>query len=175
MGSKSFLRTIVLPLAFVISSYVIAAEEQSLPGNAETMGMFAKTIGDQVTLRCERFELRFAADGKPVSFLQLPEKKELLNVKDPGDGFVVVNRAGESTPLSRLSLADNGKLLVAKTEGSGQEITLRANIAKTHIGFQVERLVKFSPVPDLTLAFRMNVDASVDAIPHNYMVETERV
>lgn len=174
MLKKMIFQTLLMPVALAISSNAFATEEQALPGNAETMGLIAHMVGDQVSLRCDRFELRFAADGKPVSFLQLPEKKELLNVKDPGDGFVVVNRAGESTPLSRLSLADKGKLLVAKTEGSGQEVTFRANIAKTHIGFQVERLIKFSPVPDLTLAFRMNVDASVDAVPHNYMVDSER-
>ena len=70
MMFKMILQTALIPVALAVSSSAIAAEE-ALPGNAETMGMFAKTIGDQVTLRCERFELRFAADGKPVSFLSL--------------------------------------------------------------------------------------------------------
>ena len=177
MKHHSFLKRIfpavLIPIALAIQSSAMTAGGPAF-GNAETMGMVGKMIGDQITLRCERFELKFAADGKPVSFLLLPEGKELLNVKDPGDGFVVLNRAGETTPLSRLSLAENGKLLVARTAWDGQEVAFRVNIAKSHIAFQVERLIRFSPVPDLTLAFRMNVDPSVEAVPHNYMVEPVR-
>ena len=151
-----------------------AQGQQALPGNAETMGMVARMVGDQVELRCERFGLRFAADGKPVSFLLLPDGRELLNTRNPGDGFVVTNRAGEIIPLSRLELATDGQRLTAKAAGDGQEVVFRLNIARTHIGFQVENLVRFSSVPDLSLAFRMNVDPSVDAVPHNYMVTTRQ-
>lgn len=151
-----------------------AQAQQALPGNAETMGMVARMVGDQVELSCERFILRFAADGKPVSFKVLPEGSELLNTRNPGDGFVVMNRAGEIMPLTRLELTKDGQRLTAKTAGDGQEVVFRLNIGQGHIGFQIEKLLRLSPVPDLSLAFRMNASEGVEAVPHNYMSTTRR-
>jgi hypothetical protein len=151
-----------------------AQEPQALPGNADTMGMGSRMVGDQVEVGCQRFTLRFAADGRPVSFKVLPEGKELLNTRNPGDGFVVVNRAGKTTPLTRLELTKDGQRLTAKTAGDGQEVVFGLRINPTHIGFQIEKLLRFSPVPDLSLAFRMNVGAGVEAVPHNYMATTRR-
>jgi hypothetical protein len=132
-------------------------------------------VGDQVELGCERFRLRFAADGKPLSFKLLPEGTELLRTENPNNGFVVKNRSNEQLPMTRLKLIDNGERLVASTGDGGQEVTFRLKPGRGHIGFQVEKLVRFSPVPDLTLAFQMNVASSVQVIPHNYMVRTNRI
>ena len=61
---------VLLPVALLWIGYsVFAAEEAALPGGAEQMGMVSHMVGDQVVLRCERFELRFAANGQPLSFL----------------------------------------------------------------------------------------------------------
>ncbi len=159
-------------LAFGLSIIAVRATEQekALPGNAETMGLISHMVGDQVELGCDRFRLRFAADGKPLSFKSLPDGRELLDTKHPGDGFAVVNRAGQKLSLSRLTLAENGSLLIARTSEDGPEVWFQIHLGQSHIGFQVEKLVRFSPVPDLTLEFGMNVDKSIEAVPHNYMV-----
>lgn len=171
---RSVLRAFLLMTAVTRLGFQAGAQvPQALPGNAETMGMVARMAGDQVELGCQRFILRFAADGKPVSFKVLPEGKELLNTRNPGDGFVVVNRAGEIIPLTRLELTKDGRRLTAKT-ADGQGVVFRLHLSQTHVGFQVEKLLRFSTVPDLSLAFRMNAGGEVDVVPHNYMASTRR-
>ena len=98
----------------------------------------------------------------------------MLNVENPGDGFVVMNRAEEMTRLSRLTLAEGGKLLIARTAQHAQEVTFQLHLGGNRIGFQVKRLLRFPTVPDLSLEFRMNAEASVEAVPHNYMVIIKR-
>lgn len=149
------------------------ANPAALPGNAETMGLVSHTVGDQVELGCDRFRLRFSADGKPLSLRLVPEGSELLVTGDPGPGFVVVNRAGEQLPMRRLSLDGSGRQLRVSTGEEGQEVVFRLRPGPAHLGFQVEKLVRFSPAPDLTLQFRMNVRQGIQAIPHNYMVKVK--
>jgi hypothetical protein len=145
-----------------------------LPGSAESMRLHAKMLGDQVAIGCGNFELRFAADGKPVSFRRLSDNRDVLDAKNPGDGFVVLNRAGQVTPLGRLRLSSGGDTLTARVSDDGPEVVFRLSGGPDHIGFHVVRLTRFSPVPDLSLALRMNVDETVRAVPHNHMAVEQR-
>jgi hypothetical protein len=163
----------VLLLLPVLITGVSLANPAALPGNAETMGLVSHMVGDQLELGCDRFQLRFSADGKPLSLKLVPEGTELLVPEDPGPGFVVMNREGEQLPVSRLRLADGGQHLVASAGEEGQEVVFRLRSGTSHIGFQVEKLVRFSPVPDLHLEFRMNVRNGIHAVPHNYMVKSK--
>ena len=76
MRMGQMLRMAFLPAAVAACVGAFGAEE-ALPGNAETMGMSGKMIGDQISLRCERFELKFAADGKHTVLIKAEKQVQV--------------------------------------------------------------------------------------------------
>ena len=117
--------------------------------------------------------MKFASDGKPKSLTH--KGKELLNVRDPGKGFEVCGFAyNEFRPLSihLNKLSYDGSHLIAKNN----HISITMEVTEKHGGlvFRVKRVQGLSKKNQLWLKFGLNCDASLKAVPLDYVTECDK-
>ena len=117
--------------------------------------------------------MKFASDGKPESLTH--HGKELLNVRDPGKGFEVCGFAyNEFRPLSihLNQLSYDGSNLIAKNN----HISITIEVTEKHGGlvFSVKRVQGLSKKNQLWLKLGLNCDASLKAVPLDYVTECDK-
>ena len=127
----------------------------------------------ETEMKTDRFSMRFAADGRVASFRLLSKKKELLNRRDPGDGFVLRTQAGAGIRFSQLVFGTD-PTIVARTANGTQKLVLKVHRQSQYIAFRIERMIGIPRNGGLILSFEMNVDKGVRCLPLDYMTELER-
>ena len=123
-------------------------------------------------IKTANMTMKFASDGKPKSLTNNGE--ELLNVRDPGNGFEICGFAYNwLTPikihLNKLSY--DGSNLIAKNN----HISITMEVTEKHGGlvFSVKRVQGLSKKNQLWLKFELNCDASLKAAPLDYVTECD--
>ena len=119
--------------------------------------------------------MEFAADGKPKSLKFSGTPKELLDVRKPGEGFEICafsyNHLRPLTiPLKDLSY--DGTNLIAKNN----HISITMEVTEKHGGlvFRINRAEGLSRKNKLWLKFGINGDASLKAVPLDYVTGCEK-
>ena len=135
--------------------------------------LLAFSYGNATEIKTEHMTMKFASDGKPKSLTH--KGKELLNVRNPGKGFEVCGFAyNELRPLSihLNKLSYDGSNLIAKNN----HISITMEVTEKHGGlvFRLKRVQGLSKKNQLWLKFGLNCDASLKAVPLDYVTECDK-
>ncbi|EDM27324.1 hypothetical protein LNTAR_21460 [Lentisphaera araneosa HTCC2155] len=135
--------------------------------------LLAFSNGNATEIKTENMTMKFASDGKPKSLTH--KGKELLNVRDPGKGFEICGFAYNwlapiKIHLNKLSY--DGRNLIAKNN----HISITMEVTEKHGGlvFSLKRVQGLSKKNQLWLKFGLNCDASLKAVPLDYVTECDK-
>ena len=124
-------------------------------------------------IKTANMTMKFASDGKPNSLIH--KGKELLNIRNPGKGFEICGFALNWTSPRKFhldKLSYDGTNLIAK-KGN---ISITMEVTEKHGGlvFRVKRVQGLSKKNQLWLKFGLNCDASLKAVPLDYVTECDK-
>jgi hypothetical protein len=122
-----------------------------------------------VTLTSGRFELRFSAEGHPLSFETKGQAQELLAMSDPGHGFYLLSRDKAPLRFDELKM-ENGKL-VASCGGGLPRVTFRIRQAERYLALRIERMEAVPAAREYSMHFRMNLVRPISVLALDYMTE----
>lgn len=121
------------------------------------------------TLSTPRFDLHFAADGRPASLKSKADGQELLAVNVPGHGFYVLPRDNVPLRFEQLKIEDGE--LVAACGGGLPRVTFGVHGAESYLALHIERIEALPASPQYCMHFQMELIRPVRAFELDCMTE----
>jgi len=81
----------------LLMTALLAFRTSAAEADADGSARAARMARGGIEIACESFTLRFASDGLPTSLRSNRSGEELLNTREPGKGFQVLNRVSLAT------------------------------------------------------------------------------
>jgi len=137
-----------------------------------TLALGQVVFGEPVEIGAGGVSLKFAADGRPKSFVA--GGRQLLNEQNPGPGFELKGFAfdsGNPVSFSFQDLRFDGKMLTASI-GDMIRLTFDVKATERYITFRISRVEGIPRINLLWLQFKMNVQGDVKVLPLDYMTQT---
>jgi hypothetical protein len=110
----------------------------------------------------------FASDGRPASIEAQPAGAELMNLRDPGQGFYLSTPGGPHLPLTNMFVRADGRL-VARSASGAQEVIFNLHAAAKYLALRIEHLKGIPASASISLHFQANADPSVRVMDLDYM------
>ena len=137
--------------------------------------VYGTSHADALEIKTEEMVLEFAADGQPKSLKMKNDVREHLNVRSPGEGFVVQGYAfnyGRSIGIPLNDLSYDGEHLIA--QNGHVKITLAVRAAGQGILFEVKRVEGLSKKNRLWLRFNINCNKPIKVLPLDAVTDVSR-
>lgn len=120
-----------------------------------------------LTVKTNSYQLRFAATGKLVMFLNA-RGEEQLNADDPGKSFHLLLNMQTEIPLRELAWLD-GNLLKCTCANGTQSVFFQVTPRERYCHFKLVKLVGIPTSSVLTLHFGLNTTGNLKAFDTDYM------
>ncbi|MCX6227131.1 MAG: hypothetical protein NTV01_20670, partial [Bacteroidia bacterium] len=118
------------------------------------------------------YQLQFGPDGKPSSVKLISSQKELLDTRNPGDGFYLKDIGGKKIPLNELVI--DQKSLLAGTTDKKYQVLFSIHRAEEYLRLTLQELRGISPDSKLSLHFDMNAESGIKVMETDYMTQIDR-
>jgi len=130
--------------------------------------LFAATpAGTPIEIQSGKLSLKFDSEGRPKSFKNLANGKQLLNEQDPGPGFEIKGMdvsSGSEVAFQLKELTYDGKQLLASISPN---ICVRFDVSATdrYLSFKINRVEGIPKKNLLWLQFKMNLQGEAKVFP----------